>query len=386
MKSKLSIIIPCYNCQETLTEAVDSCFTQGLDDFEIVMVDDGSKDATRILMNTLAQKYPEIRLIFHEKNRGGGAARNTGIAAASGELIYCLDSDNFFAPGTLPHMMDYLVEKSADGVAFYERRFFAKSNARDYSPQYNTVLDRPIVLSDLFTSPNILLDNFLFTKQSFLRTKGFPEHHGFDTQGFEMRYLSAQDGKNAVYICPDTIFYHRHMGKNQSYFEREYNAGNFSLNYYLCIEDIFSLFSNKAQEAIIAYDIFKKTSLGDNIFVTLKALHSQGGLFRDTQEKETEELASFDQALKAYRSGDFAKASSELETCSKRGLSGEVLYYNVLRASRGMAGTDPRLIEKETAAMVKKLQVEPGALYKIYHRNRFLSACASFIRKWKTKK
>ncbi len=383
MKNRLSIIIPCYNCADTLREAVESCFIQGLKNFEIIMVDDGSKDTTRALMETLAKEHSEIKLVFHEKNKGGGAARNTGIMTATGDLIYCLDSDNFFAPAphSISRLVEYLNEKSADGVAFHERRFFSKDNAKDYSSQYNTVLDRSIVLADLFTTPNILLDNFLFTKESYLRTKGFPEHHGFDTQGFEIRYLS----KNTVYICPDTAFYHRQLGKDQSYFEREYNAGNFSLNYYLCVEDIFGSLSNKAQEMVITYDIFKKTSLNDNLFIALKTLHTKNELFKAASEKQTPVLAAFEKALNAYRSGDFSTSAKQLEICTQGGLSGKVLYYNVLRASRGVSGTDPRLIEKETAALVKKLQVEPKSLYKTYHRKTFLSACISFIRKWKTK-
>ena len=168
MKLQLSIIIPCYNCEKTLREAVDSCYTQELsnDEFEIVMVDDGSSDDTWTLMEQLATERPNIRLVFHEINKGGGAARNTGIKEAQGQIIYCLDSDNVFAPNSVLPMLDYLDEKKVDGVAFYERRFFFGTNLKRYNTHIN-ISKEIITLIDLFNKSNTLLDNFFFTKTSF---------------------------------------------------------------------------------------------------------------------------------------------------------------------------------------------------------------------------
>ena len=90
-KHKLSIIIPCYNCTSTLEEALSSVYTQNLTTpFEVIMVNDGSTDSTLVLITELSKKYPYITYYNHEKNRGGGATRNTGIAKTTGDLIYCL--------------------------------------------------------------------------------------------------------------------------------------------------------------------------------------------------------------------------------------------------------------------------------------------------------
>ncbi|MEI7425100.1 MAG: glycosyltransferase family 2 protein, partial [Candidatus Staskawiczbacteria bacterium] len=110
---KLSIIMPCYNCQSTLAEAVVSVFVQSLKiPFEIIMVDDGSTDGTQRLILELAQKYPEIKTLIHEKNRGGGAARNTGIKNSSGDLIFCLDGDDILPPAMLPRLLNFLDQKN----------------------------------------------------------------------------------------------------------------------------------------------------------------------------------------------------------------------------------------------------------------------------------
>ena len=134
MHRRLSIIIPCYNCVSTLEEALASVYTQSLTTpFEVIMVDDGSKDTTADLMVTLSKMYPNVICLFNKKNHGGGAARNIGIAKSTGDLIYCLDSDNFFAPNTMQKMINFLEQIKCDGVAFSERRFFIDNNKKKYN-------------------------------------------------------------------------------------------------------------------------------------------------------------------------------------------------------------------------------------------------------------
>lgn len=270
MSPKLSIIVPCYNCTSTLAEAVQSCYTQSLpvDLFEIVMVDDGSTDNTKDVMAQLAQQHTNIRLFFHAENRGGGAARNTGIQEALGELIYCLDSDNIFAPESVIPLISFLESNKLDGVAFYERRFFFGTDTKKFTTHINTILDRDVTLLDLFNETNTLLDNFLYTKASYLRTAGYPEHHGFDTQCFEMRYLSAG---NKVQVCPKSFFYHRQAMQEKSYFERVHASGMFSVNFMLIYEDIFHLFTPETQQQLIVFPLFRgNKSYGDNALALLK--------------------------------------------------------------------------------------------------------------------
>lgn len=224
MKTNLSIIIPCYNCAGTLKEAVDSCYRQGLADdaFEVIMVDDGSHDETRSVMEALRAEHANIRLLFHSENRGGGAARNTGIKEARGEIMYCLDSDNFFAPQSVPDMLVQLETSGMDGVAFYERRFFTGANTRRYHSHYNALRPDSFRLFDIFNNSKTLLDNFFYTKAAYQKTGGYPEHHGFDTQCFEVRFLAAG---NTLAAVPNSVFWHRQAGTNKSYFVRVYESG-----------------------------------------------------------------------------------------------------------------------------------------------------------------
>jgi len=88
---RFSIIIPTYNRADSVTNTLESCFTQTFDDFEIVVVDDGSKDNTVEVLKGV----DDARLkIVTQDNAGPAAARNTGMDNASGEYIAFLDSDD----------------------------------------------------------------------------------------------------------------------------------------------------------------------------------------------------------------------------------------------------------------------------------------------------
>ncbi len=100
---KVSVIIPAYNAASTLRDTVASIEKQTTPDWEIVIVDDGSHDATRVIAEALAERDDRIRVIS-QANGGESAARNTGIANASFEWLLFLDADDWVAPGYLERL------------------------------------------------------------------------------------------------------------------------------------------------------------------------------------------------------------------------------------------------------------------------------------------
>lgn len=97
MKYIISVIIPVYNGEKYFRECVDSILAQTFKDFEIVMVDDGSKDASGVICDEYANKYDNIQTI-HQENSGVTMARKKGIQVANGTWISFVDADD-----TLPH-------------------------------------------------------------------------------------------------------------------------------------------------------------------------------------------------------------------------------------------------------------------------------------------
>ena len=91
---KVSVIVPVYNAQDNIANAIDSLLKQTLDDIEIILINDGSKDNSLIVLKEYEKKYPHKIKVIDQENLGPGGARNTGLKIAKGEYIGFLDSDD----------------------------------------------------------------------------------------------------------------------------------------------------------------------------------------------------------------------------------------------------------------------------------------------------
>ena len=114
----LSLVIPCYNEETTLAGIVEEVLRLRSPDLdlEIVIVDDCSKDSSRAVAERLAVDHPEIKLCFHEMNRGKGAALRTGFLAATGDYVGIQDADMEYDPHDYLKMIRPLNEGRADVV------------------------------------------------------------------------------------------------------------------------------------------------------------------------------------------------------------------------------------------------------------------------------
>ena len=92
---KISVIIPVYNCEQYIEHCVDSALQQSIKDIEVICVDDGSKDRTANIINTITCRDSRV-LLIQQENQGPGIARNNGIRKAKGEYIAFLDADDFY--------------------------------------------------------------------------------------------------------------------------------------------------------------------------------------------------------------------------------------------------------------------------------------------------
>ena len=106
---KLSIIIPVYRVEATLDRCVESVLNQNLDDFEVILVDDGSPDNCPKMCDDWAEKDSRIRVI-HKQNGGLSDARNAGIDQTLGDYITFVDSDDYISPNTLRQNMEILTD------------------------------------------------------------------------------------------------------------------------------------------------------------------------------------------------------------------------------------------------------------------------------------
>jgi glycosyltransferase involved in cell wall biosynthesis len=108
----ISVYIPAYNVARFLPRSIESLLAQTLSPAEILVIDDGSRDNSA----ELAARYPAVRLIRHERNRGLAAARNTAFRAARSELVGSLDADCIAAPDWLANLAPHLGDREIAGV------------------------------------------------------------------------------------------------------------------------------------------------------------------------------------------------------------------------------------------------------------------------------
>ena len=339
---KISIIMPCYNCKDTVEEALQSVYVQNLTiPFEVVMVDDGSTDGTKDFIISLSKKYSNVRCFFHDKNRGGGAARNTAVEHATGDLIFCLDSDDLLTPGMLQKMVDYLDEKKSDAVGISKSIQFNGKDVNNVSYIVDfDYIGRRIPFDNLFGEKTqcSLYSTFLHTKESFYVAGGYPTDHGFDTQGFAFRFLA--NGLEAC-VCPDTVYLHR-VNYNKSYYIREHESGKISHNWFKIYEEFLFLFNDKMKNLIINYDLNDYTSPIASVVNKESDLFikNYNSLIR-TNSKEVykrECLESKDKCNKfdyywlgseEYRNRLYSKAVDYFVPALTLGVDSEKLYYKI---------------------------------------------------------
>ncbi len=253
----LSIIIPCYNCENTLEEAVDSVYAQKLDiSFEVVMVDDGSSDNTRELIKDLSRKYKEIKYVFHERNEGGGAARNTAVNNSSADIIFCLDADDILGDDCLHNMYRTLINNELDGVSISKSVKFMDDDI--YNVIYITnmgYINENIPFESLFSGKSDcgLYSTFMHTRRAFEVIGGYPENHGFDTQSFAFSFLA--NGLSAM-ASDKATYYHRLSSKNDSYYNRERYNGRVNFNWYKILEEYLYLFNDRIKDKILGFDVY----------------------------------------------------------------------------------------------------------------------------------
>ena len=149
---KLSIVIPCFNEKATILELIDAVRSAPIKDKQIIIVDDGSTDGTLEILKRIEDQL-DIEIIYHDQNKGKGAALSTGFAAATGEICIVQDADLEYDPQEFPLVIQPILDGKADVV--FGSRF---QSGRPHRVVYfwhrigNGVLT---LLSNIFTDLNL---------------------------------------------------------------------------------------------------------------------------------------------------------------------------------------------------------------------------------------
>jgi glycosyltransferase involved in cell wall biosynthesis len=151
----LSIVMPCYNEKATIKKIIDEVMSVNLGTTkkEILIVDDGSKDGTRDILETLAKKNKAIRLLFQDVNQGKGAALKRGIQESKGDVVIIQDADLEYDPVEYKRLL-YPIERGHADVVYGSRFIGGEPHRIIY--YRNQVANKFLTtLSNLFTGLNL---------------------------------------------------------------------------------------------------------------------------------------------------------------------------------------------------------------------------------------
>lgn len=150
---KISIVIPCFNEITTIESIIQKVLEVELPCArELVIVDDCSTDGTRDYLRTLADRC-EIKLVFHEVNRGKGAALRAGFAQATGDIVMIQDADLEYDPNEIPKLIKPILDDKADVV--YGSRFIGGQSHRVLYFWHSVGNKFLTLLSNMFTNLNL---------------------------------------------------------------------------------------------------------------------------------------------------------------------------------------------------------------------------------------
>lgn len=194
---RVSIIMPCYNDGAYIEEAVASIKAQTYPDIELVIIDDGSDEPDTIaIIEKLAASGATV---IHTNHLRPAGARNAGIAAATGEYILPVDSDDLIEPSYVEKAVQILDENKKIGVVYCHADLFGEQTGPWELPDYS--LDKMLL-------DNIVFVTAMFRKQDWEAVGGYRTtmEHGMEDYDF---WLSILELDREIYQLPETLFHYR---------------------------------------------------------------------------------------------------------------------------------------------------------------------------------
>ncbi len=210
---KLSIIIPVYNLERYIEDCLKSCLIQDIDDYEIICINDGSKDNSGTILGEYAIKYPEKIKIIHKQNGGVSSARNEGLNIATGKWVWFVDGDDCIKSNCLGRLIET-----------------AELNACDIMSIQNTMFDEETAFDDIMkiNSADKNIDNTECIAFKLFKTKIIRENNiKFDvsiSHGEDNIFIYEFMKKcNTCYIDTKVVYFYR---KRMNSASREKTAEN----------------------------------------------------------------------------------------------------------------------------------------------------------------
>ena len=282
----LSIIVPVYNVENYLNKCLDSLVHQTITNYEIIVVNDGTKDNSQDIIDEYVKKYPKLVKSYIKENGGIGDARNFGVKFATGKYLAFIDSDDYAELDYYENMCKIAFSKNLDLVVA-DLEYIWENNEKEpmYKPGLSDVdgsMQTKLFLSPLFSW------NKLFKRELYNRLDcQFPVGVWYEDIPVALKFFASTD----------KVGYYNHIGIHYLQRSTSIMGSNYSPKMY----DIFDTFSNITRD-------FKERNLYDKYYTELEYLYIEHflvyGAFRflksDKDHYQELMLKSFDFVKKEF--------------------------------------------------------------------------------------
>ncbi len=235
----ITVVIPTFNRAFTLQECLEALFQQDFPakDFEVIVVDDGSRDATRSMVHSFQKKHKNL-FYFHQSNQGQGIARNCGVQKAHGDIIILIGDDIIVAPDFLNQHMKVHLRHPAENVAVLG--YIAWHPKLPISPFMQWLTNGSSILGrfgghqfayEKLEGKDEADYNFFYTsnisiKKSLLEKYPFdPDFAGYGWEDIELGYRLYKKVHLILRYNPSAIGYHDHLLNEEGMVDRMRNIG-----------------------------------------------------------------------------------------------------------------------------------------------------------------
>lgn len=266
-KKLVSIIIPCYNYGNFVSEAINSALNQTYGNIQIVVVNDGSTDNSGEVIKTFADKYKNILFFDNKENNGVVYSRNMAIEASSGYYILPLDADDFIDKTYVEKAVKIFDTKPEIGIVYCNANLIGNKNKKWKLPEF----DKEKMLYE-----NCIFASAIFRKEDFIRAGKYKDYMKNGIEDWDL-WLSFMELGIKPYKINETLFYYR----QHSFGSRNSNINSLNLKREILKQhkDLYLNSEEFIERAFSKNKNYKKYRKLFNIFLFISIIEFLGILF-----------------------------------------------------------------------------------------------------------
>ena len=213
----ISVIIPVYNVEKYIAKCLDSIINQtiGINNIEIIIIDDCSTDNTLKIIEQYAEIYPSIKVMYQEINKGPGAARNLGIENSTGEYITFLDGDDYISTNTYEVCTNLIKENPDADLVIYKYTLNTPDDVKINPDIHQEIYKKSHIITDPNQVPELIFSTSPWNK---LYSKNLKPYLNFPSMLYEDNITSVKTILNSkkTIVTTDATYYYRFEKENKS--------------------------------------------------------------------------------------------------------------------------------------------------------------------------